>query len=205
MKTRLTVVMTAVLVVVLASVALGAIVFAQEGEEPESAPQELEQPAVLVLRTRPWSAVGSTCVPDDDTPASRYNSDFNFGFVEFSSLQMGDLYFTCMVNTPIDQYDPGLGGREPDWNRLTLTYMDPGANGYVEAKLIRKHLTNGVAVVLATVLSNANQGAGIRFTSVPLNPAIFDFDTYVYFVRVRLNRTVSMLNLQFHIVSLRKV
>ena len=170
MKTRLTLVITAVLFVVLASVAL-----------------------VGAAQTRPWSAVGSTAAPDDDAPYTRYEVYASGGYIEFKTNITGDNYFTCNVTTPIDSY-PG----EPDWNRMYLTFKDPDANGYVQATLYRKRLTNGAVSALATVTST--DGAGVREAYVTVSG--FDFDTYAYFVRIRMNRTNASSDQEFHIVRL---
>ncbi len=173
MKTKLTVVMTAVLVLVFASVA-----------------------PVDAAQTRPWSAVGSTCVPDDDAPYTRYEVWASSGYIEFKSNVMGDIYFTCNVTTPIDSYPD-----EPDWNTLYLTFKDPDANGYVQAKLYRKNLATGAVGTLATV--NSTDGTGVRQAYVSVSG--FDFDNYAYFVRIRMNRTNTSSDQEFHIVRLQFV
>ena len=173
MKTKLTVLLTAVLVVVLASIA-----------------------QVGAAQTRPWSAVGSTAAPDDDAPYTRYEVQPSSGYIEFKTNVTGTNYFTCNVTTPIDSY-PG----EPDWNRMYLTFKDTDANGLVEAKLYRKRLTTGAVGTLATVTST--DGAGVREASVTVSG--FDFDTYAYFVRIRMYRTDASSDQEFHIVRLQFV
>ena len=171
MKTRLTVVITAVLVVVFAYATL-----------------------VGAAQTRPWSAVGSTAAPDDDAPYTRYEVYPSGGYIEFKTNITGDNFFTCNVTTPIDSY-PG----EPDWNRMYLTFKDPDANGYVQATLYRKNLATGaVSFPLATVTST--DGAGVREAYVTVSG--FDFDTYAYFVRIRMTRTNASSDQEFHIVRL---
>ena len=172
MKTRLLFVMTALLVVVLASVAL-----------------------VGAAQTRPWSAVGSTCVADDDA-VSRYEVNVTYGYGEFKSNTTGDFYLTFNVTTPIDSY-PG----EPDWNTLYLTFKDPDADGYVRAKLYRKNLATGAVGTLATVTST--DGTGVREAYVLVSG--FDFDKYAYFVRIQMHRTDTGSDQEFHIVRLQFV
>jgi len=147
---------------------------------------------VGAAQTRPWSAVGSTAAPDDDAYA-RYEVWPTSGYIEFRTNIVGELYFTCNVTTPIDSY-PG----EPDWNRMYLTFRDPDANGHVSATLFRKRLATGAVTAMATLTST--DGAGIREAYV--NVAGFDFDTYAYFVRIRLFRTSASSLQQFHIVRL---
>jgi len=144
-------------------------------------------------QVRPWSAVGSTCAPDNDAPYTRYEVARSSGYIEHSTNITGGLYFTCNVTTPVDSY-PG----EPDWNRLYLTFKDPDANGLVEARLYRKNLSNGTATAMATVTST--NGTGVRSTYVDVSG--FDFDTYAYFVRVRIYRSVASSDQEFHVVSL---
>ena len=169
MKTKLTVVMTAVLMV-LASVAL-----------------------VGAAQTRPWSAVGSTAVADDDAPYTRYEVYPSNGYIEFNANITGTNYFTCNVTTPIDSY-PG----EPDWNRMYLTFKDPDANGFVQATLYRKNLATGAVGARATVTST--DGVGVREDWVSVSG--FDFDTYAYFVRIRMYRTNASSDQEFHLVRL---
>jgi hypothetical protein len=173
MKTRQLFVMTALLVVVLASVAL-----------------------VGAAQTRTWSAVGSTCAPDDDAPYTRYEVQVSSGYIEFKTNIKGDNYFTCNVTTPIDSYPD-----EPDWNRMYLTFKDPDANGYVEAKLYKKNLATGAVGTVATVTST--DGAGVREEWVSVSG--FDFDKYAYFVRIRMHRTNTSSDQEFHIVRLQFV
>ena len=151
---------------------------------------------VGAAQTRPWSAVGSTAVADDDAPYTRYEVQPSSGYVEFRTNITGTNYFTCNVTTPIDSY-PG----EPDWSRMYLTFKDPDANGFVEAKLYRKNLTTGAVGTLATVTST--DGIGVREAWVYVSG--FDFDTYAYFVRIRMYRTNATSDQEFHIVRLQFV
>jgi hypothetical protein len=172
MKTRLTLVITAVLFVVLASVAL-----------------------VGAAQTRPWSAVGSTAAPDDDAPYTRYEVYASGGYIEFKTNITGDNYFTCNVTTPIDSY-PG----EPDWNRMYLTFKDPDANGYVQATLYRKRLTTGAVGTLATVTST--DGAGVREEYVTVSGFDFDKYAYFVRIRMNRTSASSdqefhLVRLQF--------
>jgi hypothetical protein len=148
---------------------------------------------ISAAQTRPWSAVGSTCAPDDDSPYTRYEVQVSSGYTEFKTNIIGDLYFTCNVTTPLDSFPD-----EPDWVRMVLTYKDPDANGFVEAKLYRKNLATGVVGTLATVKST--DGTGIRQSETAVGS--FNFDTYAYFVRIRMNRTNASSDQEFHIVRL---
>lgn len=80
-KTCLRFVITDLLELLLVSVALVGIgsfgaVFAQTGDQ---------------LRT--WSAVGSTCIPDDETPDTRYDVQVDGGYIEFKANVIGYNYF----------------------------------------------------------------------------------------------------------------
>jgi hypothetical protein len=145
------------------------------------------------IQTRPWSAVGSTCAPDDDAPYTRYEVWPSNGYIEFKSGITGTNYFTCNVTTPVDEYPD-----EPDWVEMVLTAKDPDANGFVEAKLVRKNLATGAVGTVATVTST--DGVGVRETSVAI-PAL-NFDTYAYFVRIRMYRSNTSSDQEFHIVRL---
>jgi len=172
MKTKLAVIMTTVLMVILASAVLS-----------------------NAAQTRVWSAVGSTCVPDDDA-TSRHEINTSSGYSEFKSSTTGSYYLTCNVTTPIDSY-PG----EPDWNTMYLTFKDPDANGYVQAKLYRKNLATGVVGTVATLTST--DGVGVREAYVLVSG--FDFDKYAYFVRILMSRTDDSSDQEFHIVRLQFV
>ncbi len=150
-------------------------------------------PAGAVVR--PWSAVASTCAPDNDTIGHYELSPFE-GWVAFAAGAIGSIHFTCNVTTPIDAFP-----REPDWNRLLLTFSDPDAMGSVQARLYRKHLTTGLVSLMAT--ANSRNVSGIRAVMVPV--VGFDFDRYAYFVHVILQRTSSNSSQGFHLVGLRSV
>jgi len=173
MKTRLIVMMAAVLALVL----MGPMLDAQ-------------------TNVRPWSAVGSTCAPDDDTPYFNYEVMVSSGYIEHRTSKMGDLYFTCNVTTPVDSW-PG----EPDWNRLYLTFKDTDRYGNVQAMLYRKNLLTGVVAAIVAVTST--DGAGVRST-YSLVPT-FNFDTYAYFVQIRITRVNTVSDQEFHIVRLQHV
>ena len=201
MKTRQLVALGAVLAVVLVFVAvvgsrvpLKAVLAQDEPAQVEPAARELTQDALA--QTRPWSSVGAACAPDDDSPYTRYESQPSYGYVEHATGVTGDLYFVCNVTTPIDSY-PG----EPDWNTMYLTYKDPDASGYVQATLYRKRLTTGGVASLGSLTST--DGTGVRESSILVSG--FDFDTYAYFVRIRMNRSTTTSDQEFHIVRLQFV
>lgn len=148
---------------------------------------------VDAAQTRPWSAVGSTCAPDDDTPYTRYEVQVSGGYTEFRTNLTGNIYFTCNVTTPLDSFPD-----EPDWVRMVLTYKDTDANGLVEAKLYRKNLATGAVGTVATVTST--DGVGIRQSEVAVGA--FNFDAYAYFVRIRMYRSNASSDQEFHIVRL---
>lgn len=150
-------------------------------------------PSGAQIQTRPWTAVGSTCAPDDDTPYTRYEVLPSSGYTEFRTNITGTLYFTCNVTSPVDEFPD-----EPDWNLMYLTFKDTDANGLVEAKLYRKNLATGAVGVMATVTSTDGVGVRERRVAVPA----FDFDTYAYFVRIRMYRSNVSSDQEFHIVRL---
>jgi hypothetical protein len=153
-------------------------------------------PVGAQIQTRPWSAVGSTCVPDDDTPYTRYEVWPSSGYIEFKTDVTGTNYFTCNVTSPVDEYPD-----EPDWTAIYLTFKDPDANGFVEAKLYRKNLATGAVGLMQTVTST--DGVGIRERDALISG--FDFDKYAYFVRIRMYRSNVSSDQEFHIVRLQFV
>jgi hypothetical protein len=190
MRMRLTVLGTALLVVVLVLVAVSA--FAQD----EPAADEVvvrEKTENALAQTRPWSSVGAACQPDDDAPYTRYETLVSSGYVEFKTNITGDNYFVCNVTTPIDSYP-----NEPDWNYMYLTMKDPDAYGYTQACLYRKNLSTGAVGSMGCVTST--DGTSVHEVSVGVGG--FDFDTYAYFVRIRMNRSNTSSDQEFHIVRL---
>lgn len=141
---------------------------------------------------QPHAAV--TCIPDDDTTASMYNASTLTGTVTFSGTTTGNIYFYCDVINPMD-----AAQGNPTWNALFLTNKDTGANSLVEARLYRKSRTTGVSALVTSLSSFDNPN--VKQDWALLGQAL-NFNTYSYYIRIRMYRKDTSVNPEFHCVTL---
>jgi hypothetical protein len=141
--------------------------------------------------TSEQSRAAISCVPDDDTIPEKFVAS-STGKITFQGTSTGSLYFYCHFTNPEDTGNP-------DWNAIFLTNKDTGANAVVEAKLYRKARSNGTTYLVTTLTStdNANIKEEWKFLPVALN-----FNENAYWVQVRLQRSVTTVSPEFHVVSL---
>lgn len=141
---------------------------------------------------QPHAAV--TCIPDDDTTASMYNANYLNGTITFAGTTVGSLYFYCDIVNPMD-----ASAVNPAWNAIFLTNKDTSTLSQVEAKLYKKNRATGVASLVTTLSSIDNPG--VKQDWVFLGQAL-NFNTYSYYVRIRMYRKDTTVNPEFHIVTL---
>jgi hypothetical protein len=146
-----------------------------------------------VVNSNQWHHVAGAFVPDDITPASAYNS--TSGRLEFKGTATGYLYFYANVENPFDSGNP-------TWDVMPVTYLDPGADAEVRVYLYRKSLTTGAISTIGLFDSDVDGVAGgVERDIVWLDEAL-NFDSYSYFIMIRLWRANDAVNPEAHIVSL---
>ena len=130
-----------------------------------------------------WMTVASACVPDDAT------TKFDRHQVGTASVQHAQTNTNLIVlNCPIPWFDSGI---TTSWN-LVMTYRDStGANpaASVRARLYRIQSGSAQSELLAAVNSNSFAATSTVASSSPDFTHTFDFNSYIYWVRVELNRS----------------
>lgn len=98
---------------------------------------------------REWTAVASTCTPDEDS-SGKY--EFDFGRARFRGASSGDIGFRCNVTDPGDSSIH----TNPSWARMDVTYDDPDgffSNYQVYVELRRVHEVTGDSFLVATSIA----------------------------------------------------
>jgi hypothetical protein len=132
-----------------------------------------------------WSIVATGCVPDSAT----IKSDRYSGILTSVRHATGNIDLITLL-CPI----PRFNSSTTHWN-LKLKYQDTTGTdpaAYVAAKLFREGI--GVAAgpqTLATANSNASAITGVNVVSSPVFIHTFNFENFIYWVRIELDRTVS--------------
>lgn len=149
-----------------------------------------------------WSSIGAGCVPDDGTKPSKYDTTTGTVFVgteggvKFQGDVTGDIYFVC--NIQADSDIPSVLG---DVFRMYVSYKDTGPNSSVQVSLIGKSFSDGRAFVVGTFYSTDDTYHTFPVLGHVDLPGGLDFSRNAYFVRVKLNRTVTTEYPEFHIVA----
>lgn len=133
-----------------------------------------------------WSRSALTFVPDDNTSIVDYGVAANDGSISFQGNKIGDITFFGPVEN-------GLLG-DPTF---CLAALDPGPNASVQAKLYAKNKSNGVSTVILTLTSIDALNVVSQCAQVPMT---LDHFTNNYYFRVRLSRSTTTANLQFHML-----
>lgn len=141
---------------------------------------------------QPHAAV--TCIPDDDTTPSMYNANTSTGTITFAGTTTGNIYFYCDVVNPMDS-----SAGNPAWNAIFLTNKDTGTSSTVEARLYKKNRATGATSLVRSLSST--DSAGVKEDWAFLAEAI-NFNTYSYYVRIRLYRANTTVIPEFHVVTL---
>jgi hypothetical protein len=144
-----------------------------------------------------WSIPGSGCVPTDVTTKFDRNKDGNAS-VQHAPNNVDLIILTC----PIPRFTSGT----TNWS-LRLTYRDSTgtrpAVAFVRARLYRMPFGSATpGTPLATANSNSSSITTLNTVDSALFPQTFDFDTYIYWVRVDLNRAATNQTVIFHSVWL---
>ena len=133
-----------------------------------------------------WTAVASTCVPDETSLGGRLA--MTNGKIHFGANVLGEIEARCNVTNPRDN------NLNPGWNRMEITYSDPdGMAGVTQvlADLVRVDKFTGASVIVDTFDSNGFPAAPFLRVS-PFNH-VFDFINAAYFVDLRVRRANANL------------
>jgi len=144
-------------------------------------------PAKVLALT--WTYVGAACMADDGSADMYQAIAARF---RHKSTHTGDIFARCNVTNPMDPR--GRQSGNPNWDSLEVVYRDPpGAGNQVTAELVRVSNRSGGIFTLATFDSNCNdceadpdsQTSSVHFIHE------FDFDSYAYYVLIKVARTDS--------------
>jgi hypothetical protein len=142
-----------------------------------------------------WSSPAAGCVPGD--PAIQNNRySIQAGHVYHAGTNIDLISFYCPV-----QYNPGATAGA---NTLFLTFIDNSttAGNYVTAQLIKMDRSNGSLTTVATVTSEDwDPNASVQQQSIGFSDSL-DFTTYVFYVRVDMDRSSTSILPVFYATSL---
>jgi len=144
----------------------------------------------------PWSITGSGCVPDETTIKFERHK-VGLVSVQHAAGNVDPIALTC----PIARFDSG-----GTHGAIELIYQDSTGNGpakaFVRARLYQMALGSATPSLLATASSNSSPVTTLNILTSPLFPNTFDFDQYVYWVRVEMDRSSTGQTVIFHSVAL---
>jgi hypothetical protein len=147
-----------------------------------------------------WSIPGSACVPDEATTRFDRHNVGN-ALVQHAAGNVDLIVLTC----PIFRFTPP--GGSPGWI-LRLTYQDSTGtitSAFVRARLFRMQLETATPAVRGTATSNSSPVMALNSVDSSVFADAFDFNTYVYWVRVELQRGATNQTVILHSVDLRAV
>lgn len=134
-----------------------------------------------------WTHVAGACVPDDES-RNRYESVA--ARFRHKDQHTGSIFAKCNVTNPMDPR--GRLSGNPTWDSLEVVYVDPpGSGNQVLAELVRVSNRTGGIFTLATFDSNCDDceaDAAAQTRSVHFIHQ-FDFDSYAYYVLIKVRRT----------------
>jgi hypothetical protein len=128
----------------------------------------------------PWSAVAATGAVDEDSLRD-YAFDDPWATYRSGSLSLDPLTFRYNVT------NPGHDTPIPGWTRLFLNSHVPAAGGVVRATLIKVDPCTGERTPLCVTVNNQVTESPIC-TTCEFAPADINFQQYLYYVRVQLDR-----------------
>lgn len=155
---------------------LGAV--ASKSLAPGAAPTIQGMPPLLL----PWSAVAATGAVDEDSIRD-YGFDEPWASYRSGSMSLDPLTFRYNVT------NPGHDTPIPGWTQLFLNSHVPAAGGVVRATLIKVDPCTGVATPICTTInSQVTEEPICTKCPLPFDPADIDFQHFLYYVRVQLDR-----------------
>jgi uncharacterized membrane protein len=128
----------------------------------------------------PWTAVAATGIVDEDS-LQDFGFDDAWATYRSGSQSLNPLTFRYNVT------NPGHDTPIPGWMRLFLNSHVPAAGGVVRATLIRVDPCTGERTPLCTTVNNQVTESPIC-TTCEFAPADINFQQYLYYVRVQLDR-----------------
>jgi len=146
-------------------------------------------------QTIPWSAVGTTCVPNGAT-VGHYQTTATVGGVRHLGAETGTLVFTCTVQPFTTAITAWV---------LKLNYRDStgmAASASVVARLYRMPFADSTPVLVETLSSNSFAATALTSkSSIASFNHTFNFTNNVYFVQVTMARNGAQV-VQFHSVAI---
>jgi hypothetical protein len=152
---------------------IGAV--ASKSLAPGAAPTFQGVPPLL-----PWSAVAATGAVDEDSIRD-YGFDEPWASYRSGSMSLDPLTFRYNVT------NPGHDTPIPGWTQLFLNSLVPAAGGVVRATLIKVDPCTGEATPICTTVNNQVTESPIC-TKCAFDPADINFQYFLYYVRVQLDR-----------------
>lgn len=147
-----------------------------------------------------WSMVAAGCTPGD--PAIQNNRyQIQSGHVAHAGTNVDVISLYC----PVTALDPGEVAASGEPTQVTMTFQDESTSvgDNITAQLIRMTRTSGALTTIATLDSDSTDGMG---TGVQKQAAsythTFDFTTYVYYVRIDIDRAGTSATPVAYFVSL---
>lgn len=144
-----------------------------------------------------WSTVASSCVPDPKSIQGNRYKLVDKSAIGFNGTNIKTVIVNCQVGA-----QTGMNGPE----EITMTFKDGtggAASVLVDAALIRTERATGVSQQIANVTSGTTAQTGVQQVTDPsLDPAVFDIETYSYFIRVVMKRGKASQDVRFYGLSL---
>ncbi len=134
-----------------------------------------------------WSSVGSTGSVDETSLAI---FAVNGPSMQFLPTATGTVFARYNVT---NTFGGGLTDT-PAWNTLEMTYFDPSPSSALAATLFRVDHCTGVTSILCTVSSADATTNSCKVCNFP--PGSINFGTSLYFIELRLSRSVTTVNPQ---------
>lgn len=125
-----------------------------------------------------WGSSSGSCMPGD--PAIQNNRyTIQSGKVSHTSTNVDLITLYCAVHS---------GGFA---SHLWVSYRDSdgtGANTFVDAQFIKMNRTTGALTTIGTFLSSSFSSTGFAQNFISFPVEFFDASTYVYYVRIDMDR-----------------
>jgi hypothetical protein len=137
-------------------------------------------PAIQVPPLLPWSAVAATGGVDED-------SLLDFGFDDAWATYRNGSQSVDPLTFRYNVTNPGHDTPVPGWGHLFLNSHVPAAGGVVRATLIKVDPCTGERISLCTTVNNQVTDSPIC-TTCEFAPADINFQQFLYYVRVQLDR-----------------
>lgn len=139
-----------------------------------------------------WSTVAAVCTPDSKSIQGDRYKVIEKGVVTFNGKNTKAITLICPVFA-----NTGMKGPE----EMSMTFKDgtgTSPSGHLAAGLFRNNRATGVSEQVAEVTSDTSAATVVQQVTDPnLDPDLFDFETYTYFVRVVMTRSTASKDVRF--------